>query len=148
MPTPIWDPADRTLTSDGQARRVVVLYDRNCGFCVWSLAWLLAWDRDHRLRPLALQDERARAMLDPMDRERMLASAHLVTAEGVVHSGGDAVEPILRLMPGGAGLAPVARAMAGASRVGYNWVARNRGLLGRPVGEAAKARAIARIDRH
>jgi predicted DCC family thiol-disulfide oxidoreductase YuxK len=137
--------ARRQVTDAGRA---VVLYDRDCGFCVWSLAWLLAWDRDHRLRPLALQEETARAMLSGMDREQMLASAHLVTPAGAVHSGGDAVEPILRLLPGGVRLAPVARAMTGASRVGYNWVARNRGPLGRPVGEAAKARAIARIDRH
>ena len=125
-----------------------MLYDRDCGFCVWSLAWVLAWDRGHRLRPLPLQDETARTMLGGMDHERMFASAHLVTPEGTVHSGGDAVVPILRLLPGGAPLAPVAAAMSGASRVGYNWVARNRGLLGRPVSGAAKARAIARIDRH
>ena len=128
--------------------RAVVLYDRDCGFCRWSLAQVLAWDRRRRLCPVSLQDPRARSLLGDMERERMFASAHLVTPDGAVHSGGDAIAPILRLLPGGAPLAVVAGAMSGAARVGYNWVARNRRLLGRPLPEWAKARATARIDRH
>ena len=31
--------------------RVTLLYDRDCGFCRWSLAWFLCWDRRHVLRP-------------------------------------------------------------------------------------------------
>ena len=131
-----------------EASRSLVLYDRDCGFCRWSLAQVLTWDRGRRLRPVALQDPRARSLLGDMERERMFASAHLVTPDGAIHSGGDAVAPILRLLPGGAPLAPVAGAMSGPAHAGYNWVARNRRLLGRPLPEWAKARATARIDRH
>lgn len=126
----------------------MVLYDRDCGFCRWSLAKVLAWDRGHRLRPVALQDAHAKGLLGDISHERMFASAHLVTLEGEVYSGGDAVVPILRLLPGGAPVAAVATMMTRVSRVGYDWVARNRGLLGRPLPEWAKARATARIERH
>jgi predicted DCC family thiol-disulfide oxidoreductase YuxK len=27
--------------------RWIVLYDADCGFCNWLLAWLLRWDRRH-----------------------------------------------------------------------------------------------------
>jgi predicted DCC family thiol-disulfide oxidoreductase YuxK len=83
-----------------------------------------------------------------MDEERMFASAHLVTPEGAVYSGGYAVAPLLRLLPGGARLALLAATLTGPSRVGYNWVAHNRQLLGRALSDKAKARATARIDRH
>ena len=44
-----------TVTPHAQAR-ATVLYDGDCGFCKWSLAKLLAWDRRGALRPLPLQD--------------------------------------------------------------------------------------------
>ena len=78
----------------------------------------------------------------------MFASAHLVTPDGTIYSGGEAVAPLLRLLHGGAPLALIAATLNGPSRVGYNWVARNRQLLGRPLSDKAKARATARIDRH
>lgn len=64
-------------------RRAVILFDNDCGFCRWSLSKLLAWDRHGRLRPIALQSEQADDLLIGMDRERKMASWHLVapTAE-------------------------------------------------------------------
>jgi len=32
----------------------ILIYDRDCGFCRWSLAQVLARDPERRLRPLAL----------------------------------------------------------------------------------------------
>ena len=148
MPDEKPDPGGEAACDPDAEPRSLVFYDRDCGFCRWSLAQVLAWDRGHRLRPVALQDAEARARLGHLDHERMFASAHVVTPEGRVYSGGDAVAPILRLLPGGPSLAVVAGLMRGPSRIGYNWIARHRGMLGRPVPESARARAIARIDRH
>lgn len=143
---------DRRAGSDRpdvpEASRAVVLYDRDCGFCRWSLAQLLRWDRERRLRPVPLQSPEAERLLGGLSPEQRLESAHVVLPDGSRYSGGDAMAPTLRLLPGGAPVAPVARAMSGLSRVSYRWVAGHRRLLGRPLSARAKARATARIDRH
>lgn len=125
-----------------------VLYDRDCGFCRWSLAPLLAWDTGRRLRPVALQDPEADALLGNMEADRKYASAHLVTEDRRVYSGGAAVAPLLRLLPGGQPLAAIAALVPGQLRVGYDWIARHRSLFGRPLPAFAKDRATRRIDRH
>jgi predicted DCC family thiol-disulfide oxidoreductase YuxK len=61
------------------APAAAILYDADCGFCRWSLGKLLAWDRPRRLRPVALQDPEADALLGGMEEERRMASWHLVT---------------------------------------------------------------------
>lgn len=109
----------------------MILYDADCGFCRRSLRKILAWDRRGHLRAVALQDREADALLPDMDPERKMASWHLVTADGDVHSAGAAVPPLLRLLPGGRPLAAVAGALPGVTEVAYGWVARNRGRLGR-----------------
>ena len=128
--------------------RAVVLYDRDCGFCRWTLAQLLDLDHGLRLRPVALQDPEADRLLRGMPAGPKYASAHLVTADGQIHSGGLAVAPILELLPHGTSFARVARLVPGPLRVGYAWVARHRTLLSRPVPARLKRRATARIDRH
>ena len=105
-------------------RRAIVLYDRDCGFCRWSLAKLLRWDRRRQtLRPVALQD--------PEGAGFSTDSWHLVTDDGEVFSGGAAFEPLMRLLPGGRPFAALARAFPGLTERGYRFVARHRGGLGR-----------------
>lgn len=124
-----------------------LLYDRDCGFCVWSLAWILAWDRDRRLRPVPLQGEEAGRLLSGMARERRMASFHLVTVDGTVLSGGDAAPLLLRLLPGGFVLAGLTTGLPGATRSAYRLVAGHRTWWGRAVSESARARARERIAR-
>jgi predicted DCC family thiol-disulfide oxidoreductase YuxK len=119
--------------------RAIVLYDEGCGFCRWSMAKVLAWDRRRRLRPLPLGSAEAGELLGDLEPERRAASWHLVAPDGRRHSGGDAVAPMLRLLPGGAPLAALASAAPGATRVAYRWVSRHRGRLGRILGERACA---------
>ena len=111
--------------------RAVILYDADCGFCRWSLQKILAWDRQNRLRPVALQDPEADRLLGGMNREEKMSSWHLVMPDGTVHSSGDAVPPLMRLLPGGTPLAAVASAFPRSTEAMYRWVARNRGTLGR-----------------
>ena len=138
----------RSDAAGADAARTTVLYDRDCGFCCWSLAGLLSLDRRRRLRPVPLQAPEAERLLPGLDFERRLASAHVVTPEGRVHSGGDAVAPLLRLLPGGAPLAPVASRVPGLPRVVYDFVAGRRGAIGSRLPRRWVERATARIDAH
>jgi predicted DCC family thiol-disulfide oxidoreductase YuxK len=116
-----------------------VLYDDDCGFCVWCMGKVLALDRRGVLEPVALRDPRAKALLPGLDEETRMRSWHLVE-DGRVSSAGEAFGPLLRLLVG----PPVA---ALADR-GYYAVANRRSAFGKLVTEAAKRRARARIAAH
>jgi predicted DCC family thiol-disulfide oxidoreductase YuxK len=109
----------------------IVLYDRDCGLCIWTMSKVLAWDRRGELRPVALQDPEATRLLDGMDDERKMASWHLVTPDGQVHSAGAALAPLLRLLPGGRPLAAAAAHFPRATDRLYFAVANRRSKLGR-----------------
>jgi predicted DCC family thiol-disulfide oxidoreductase YuxK len=127
--------------------RVVLLFDADCGFCRWSTEKILAWDRDRRLRPVALQDPEAERLLPRMSPGRRMASWHLVTPDGRVYSAGAAAPPLLRLLPGGRPLAALAAALPHLTDRGYGWIANHRAWLGRLVG--AKACSVdPRAHRH
>jgi predicted DCC family thiol-disulfide oxidoreductase YuxK len=126
---------------------VTVLYDHDCGFCRWSVARLLAWDRAGRLRPLAIQSDEGQRLLADLTPEQRLACAHAIDAAGRRTSGGDALAPVAAVLPGGAPLAALGRRAPALARAGYRAVAGRRTLLGRLVGDAAKARADERIAR-
>ena len=128
-------------------RRAVILFDNDCGFCRWSLSKLLAWDRHGRLRPVALQSEQADDFLMGMDRERKMASWHLVAPDGRTYSGGEAVPHLARLLPAGAPIAAVASTFPRTVDRAYRWVARHREPLGRVLGERACAVDPAEQDR-
>ena len=125
-----------------------VLYDRDCGFCRWSLAKILAWDRAGRLRPLPIQSEEGRRLLDAAEvpEEKRLRSWHLVHPDGRVESAGAAFPALFRLLPAGAPVAALTGALPGLSERGYMLVANNRTLFGRPLTRGMKDRATARID--
>jgi predicted DCC family thiol-disulfide oxidoreductase YuxK len=107
-----------------------ILYDADCGFCRWSLSRFLAWDRHGRLRPVALQDPDADALLPDMSEEQRMGSWHLVV-DGRVYSAGAAFPPLFRLLPGGRPFAALTAAFPGTTERLYRWVSRNRDRLGR-----------------
>jgi predicted DCC family thiol-disulfide oxidoreductase YuxK len=108
-----------------------ILYDRSCGFCRRSVECVLRWDRERRLRPVALQDPEADELLGGLGEERKMASWHLVSADGAVHSAGAAFPPLLRLLPGGRPFAALAAAFPGLTEHVYRWAARRWGPLPR-----------------
>jgi predicted DCC family thiol-disulfide oxidoreductase YuxK len=123
----------------------VVLYDGACGFCKWTLGWLLRLDRDRLLRPMALQAEEAEGLLSGMTPELRMASFHLVAPGGDLLSGGEALPPLLRLIRGGrAPAAALARFPALTGR-GYRWIAEHRTRLSRFVPGRWKRRAAERV---
>ena len=112
-------------------QQAVILYDADCGFCLWSLHKILAWDRHNRLRPVPLQDAEADRLLAGMDKRQKMRSWHLIMPDGTVYSSGAAVAPLMQLLPGGTPIAALASAFPRSTESLYRWVARNRGTLGR-----------------
>jgi predicted DCC family thiol-disulfide oxidoreductase YuxK len=138
------------VAADGHARergRLLVLYDADCGLCQWLLAIILRWDRAGRLRPIALQQPEADELLGDLSGEQRMASWHLVLDRDERCSGGAALAPLLRALPGGRAPASVlARAPALVDRA-YRLVAARRGQLSRWVPAYRKRRAIAIVRR-
>ena len=125
--------------------RHLLLYDRDCGFCRWSVGWVLRLDRRRALQPLALQDPRAPGLLPELDEEERMRSAHVVTPDGRRLTGGEAAGPVFRLIPGATPLAAVLERFPRATERVYRWIADRRSAFGRPVTDAAKRRADALI---
>ncbi len=134
----------RTGAYEGQA---VILYDLDCGFCRWSVAKVIAWDRRARLRVAPIQSSEGERILEPLDSTARLASWHLLTPDGRLRSAGAAFGPLLTLLPGGDPLAALAAARPDAAERAYRWIASRRGSLGRLVFASAKRRADERIER-
>ena len=124
----------------------VVLYDDDCGFCRWTLAKLLAWDRRRALRPVPISSADGEALLGDLAEERRQASWHLVV-DGRRYSAGAAFPPLLRLLPGGAPLARLTARMPGFTDTCYSLIAANRGRLGPMLSGGAVRRADQRIRR-
>jgi predicted DCC family thiol-disulfide oxidoreductase YuxK len=119
--------------------RHLVLYDEDCGFCRWSLARLLRWDRRGRLRAVPIQGEEGDRLLADLSERDRLASWHLVTPDGRRYSGAAATAPVARLLPAGTPVAFLADRFPRSTDRLYRWVARNRDAFGRRLGEAACA---------
>ncbi len=124
-----------------------VLYDADCGFCKWLLSALLRWDRAARLRPIALQRPEAGELLRELGPAERMASWHLISPAGVRHSGGAALPPLLRLLPGGRLPAAACARFPGLTDRGYRWVAEHRSQLSSSVPASAKRRAGRRLLR-
>ena len=125
--------------------RGILFYDEDCGFCRWSAAKVLAWDRDRLIVPLSIQSPEAAELLTDVEPERRLASWHFLDASGVVFSAGAAFSPLLRLLPGGSPLAAFARRYPHGVERAYRVVASNRTVLGALVTNGARARADRRL---
>lgn len=100
---------------------------------------VLAWDRRHAIRPLPLRSAEADRLLDGMSDEERMGSWHLVTADGHVHSGGDAFPHLMRLLPAGAPIGAVAAAMPGVTDRVYRWIAGHRDDIAKVLGTQACA---------
>jgi predicted DCC family thiol-disulfide oxidoreductase YuxK len=82
-----------------------------------------------------------------MDERTRMASWHLVTPDGRVHSAGRGVAPLLRLLPGGAALGRLASAVQPLTDAAYRFVADHRSAFGRMLPAGARDRADERLRR-
>jgi predicted DCC family thiol-disulfide oxidoreductase YuxK len=127
------------------SERPRLYYDHDCGFCRWTLAWVLRWDRRHRLRPVPIESPEGDRDLGDLGEAR-LESWHLVR-DGRRWSGGRGVAPLLEELPGGRALAPIARRLEWLLVPAYRWVAEHRTALSKLVPAWSKRRADARLAR-
>jgi predicted DCC family thiol-disulfide oxidoreductase YuxK len=140
----VTSPRTTTATDDAPAEGAgsapaVVLFDRDCGLCLWAAERLRRWDRGGRLAFVPLGTPRADALLPHLTPRERLGSWHLATPDGRVRSGGAAVPGVLELLPGGRPLAAAARRFPGPTDRAYRWVADHRTVLGRLLGRRACA---------
>jgi predicted DCC family thiol-disulfide oxidoreductase YuxK len=131
--------------SEPQPGTALVLYDVDCGFCRWTLAGLLRWDRGGRLRAAAIQDAEGERVLSGMDPEVRMQSWHFLTPDGRLLSAGRALPDVLTLLPGGRQLSWATRVLMPLTERAYRLVARSRGRLGPLLSERARARATALV---
>jgi predicted DCC family thiol-disulfide oxidoreductase YuxK len=111
--------------------RWTLLYDAECGLCRRMLARLLRWDREGRLRPVVLGSPEADRILADLPPTERAASWHLISPAGVRRSGGAAIAPVLRQLPGGWAPAAVFARFPRMTDRGYRWVADHRSQLSR-----------------
>lgn len=123
-----------------------MLYDRDCGFCKWGVARLLDWDRGGRLRTAAIQSEIGDQVLAGMEPDRRLESWHFLAPDGRLLSGGAAIPPLMRELPGGAPFAVLAALFPPATDWAYRKLARYRRFPGRLLPQRAKRRATQRLE--
>ena len=103
--------------------------------CKFIVARILELDRTGRLRPVALQDQRAAALMPGLSEEERMRSFHVVAHDGRVHSAGDG---LAQLVP------PLRRFPRLAARA-YGLVADNRDRLGKLIPAPARRQAQRRI---
>jgi predicted DCC family thiol-disulfide oxidoreductase YuxK len=120
---------------------MLVLWDRDCGFCAWTLALALRADRRRVLVTSTIQEADVAGLLDAIEPERRYASFHIVDADGRVTSAGRAVTVMLGLLPAGRPLGLVTNAAPKLTERAYRWVAEHRSLLSKPIPRRSKDRA-------
>jgi predicted DCC family thiol-disulfide oxidoreductase YuxK len=141
VPEPVMMPIDMAR----DPTEWILLYDPDCGFCRWSLAWVLLADRNRRLRPVALGSREADELLADLAREERMHSWHLIAPDGRRWSAGYAAPPLLRLLPGGRLPAAALAAAPESTDRAYRWVADHRSTLSKLIPERGKRRADERI---
>jgi predicted DCC family thiol-disulfide oxidoreductase YuxK len=121
--------------------RWVVLYDAECGLCMWLLAGILRWDQAKQLEPVALQRDLAARLLADLSPEARYASWHLLAPGGERCSGGAALAPMLHKLPYGSLPALAFASLPSLTDTGYRWVAAHRRRLSRLVPAGRKRRS-------
>ncbi|MEA2271916.1 MAG: hypothetical protein QOI98_624, partial [Solirubrobacteraceae bacterium] len=84
-------------------------------------------------------------ILAALDSERAHATAHALTADGRLLSGGAAVPEVAAALRGGALPAYLSRAAPGLTARAYDWVAGHRETFGKALTAGQRRRAAARL---
>ncbi len=93
MPELTRAPQSKAASLTGVA--TALLYDSDCRFCRATLGLLLAWDRHHRLRPVALQSEEGSQLLPELTPQQRLEAVRAIPESGIPHAAGAAAPVVL-----------------------------------------------------
>jgi predicted DCC family thiol-disulfide oxidoreductase YuxK len=125
---------------------MIILYDADCGFCRWTVAWALKRDTRGVLDTITIQSDEATGMLADLDPVQRLRSMHVMHDNDRRESGGAAMRAVLEALPSTRRAAWFAAVWPQAADVLYTVVARNRRHFGRFVSAAARQRADALLQ--
>jgi predicted DCC family thiol-disulfide oxidoreductase YuxK len=125
---------------------VIVLYDNDCGFCRWSMAWALRHDDRKRLTAVPIQSPLGAELLAELDEDQRLRSAHVVDEHGARRSGGAAAADVLSALARTRALGRLANRTPAPTSLLYGFVASHRHGFGRFVGESARRHADELLD--
>jgi predicted DCC family thiol-disulfide oxidoreductase YuxK len=120
---------------------VIVLYDADCGFCRWAMAWAVRRDHHHVLVTVPIQSPLGSELLVDVVPSDRLRSAHVVRDNGCRRSGGAAAADVLSVLPPTRALGRLARSLPRTTASLYGVLAARRRILGRLVGNGARRRA-------
>jgi predicted DCC family thiol-disulfide oxidoreductase YuxK len=123
-----------------EPRPLVLLYDNDCGFCRWSVAWILRRIPCGALDPMPIQSESGQELLADIPAESRLASAWAVQ-DGHLSSGGDALIAALALAPRMRSIAKLAMRRRSTVNRMYSFVAANRHFFTRLLTRDARRHA-------
>lgn len=120
---------------------MIVLYDADCGFCRWAMAWAIRRDRHNLLLTVPIQSPLGCKLLADIEPSDRLRSAHVVGDDGRRRSAGGAAAEVLGVLPQTQGLARLAHRLPSTTALLYGVVAKRRSGFGRLVGKQARMRA-------
>jgi predicted DCC family thiol-disulfide oxidoreductase YuxK len=120
---------------------MIVLYDADCGFCRWAMAWALDHDPRRVLVAVPIQSSLGSQLLADLSPDERLAAAHVVRDDGARDSGGAAAAEVLGALPRTRSLARLARRLPAPTAALYGLLATHRYGFGRFVGGEARRRA-------
>jgi glyoxylase-like metal-dependent hydrolase (beta-lactamase superfamily II)/predicted DCC family thiol-disulfide oxidoreductase YuxK len=126
-----------------------VLYDGQCEICQACVSWLRALDRENKAICLPISAEVLSAVDSRLQMDECLRQLHVVTPEGQIHVGWDAVACLARLFPSTWLIGALGQRFPfrNAGRWLYGFVAKNRYSLSKCRGGAcriAKPEAVRR----
>jgi glyoxylase-like metal-dependent hydrolase (beta-lactamase superfamily II)/predicted DCC family thiol-disulfide oxidoreductase YuxK len=118
-----------------------VLYDGQCEICQACVSWLRALDRENKTICLPISIEVLPNLDSRLKMDECLRQLHVVTPEGEIHVGWDAVSCLASLFPSTWFIGVMGRRFPfrNAGRLVYGFVARNRYSLSKCRGGACRA---------
>jgi predicted DCC family thiol-disulfide oxidoreductase YuxK len=125
---------------------MIVLYDRDCGFCRWAMAWAMRRDSRHLLVAVPIQSSLGAELLGDLGPSERLRSAHVVLDDGRRCSGGAAAAEVLSALPATRALGRLGHGFPRGTALLYGLVAARRQDFGRFVGREARRRADALLE--
>lgn len=125
---------------------MIVLYDNDCGFCRWSMAWALRHDTGKRLVAVPIQSPLGAELLAGLDEDERLRSAHAIDEDGVRRSGGAAAADVLSELAPTRALGRLASRASAPTSLLYDFVASHRHGFGRFVAQRSRQRADQLLD--
>ena len=130
--------AERTEEKSSAPSVYTVLYDGQCEICQACISWLKTLDRDNRTVCLPISAEAISTLDSRLKLDECLRQLHVVTEEGEIRGGWDAVTCLARLFPSTWFIGALGQwfPFRGVGRLLYKFVATNRYSLSKCRGGA------------